>query len=130
MKRIIAILLTLLIVVSLCSCLGAQSSTQSDDSGSGSEPNKTQGTAETETLAGKTPLEAHRAAEQYLLDINNYELVINCQSELHYGETPTKYTYSTFFKKNASNLYYLYEEEGQMVTEQYFTGGYIYYANW
>ena len=131
MKRIVAIALVLLTVASLFSCVGEQDEAEATESATKAEgaQNATENVGGIDTLAGKTPLEAHKEAKKYLDEINNYELVIDCQSELHYGETPTTYTYSTSFKKNGSDLYYEYVENGQKITYHYFTGGYLYYSN-
>ena len=131
MKRIIAILLMLFVVLSLSSCFETKDPIETE--ATEKETNETQGeTAEQtefETLVGKTPLEAHKEAVRFLSEIDNYELVIDYKSELDYGESPTKYSYVTSFKKNGTDLYYEYEENGEKLTEQYYVGGVIYYSN-
>ena len=128
MKRIIAILTVIFTVFTLSSCFADSGSNATDTDAQGTQK-ETSAQTEFETLAGKTPLEAHRGAEKYLEQLSNYELVIDCLSELDYGESPTKYSYTTSFKKNGSDLYYEYEEEGQKLTEQYYVDGVIYYSN-
>ena len=133
MKRILAFILMVLVCLSVVSCnLGAaveEDSTQSEEitsiptEESGAED---ESVSKITTLAGKTPIEAYRAAEEWIVSSTNFEMHVNTSTSSTYNSSTTDYNFETVFKLSGDGLYYSYTEMGTITAQQWFTGDTLY----
>ena len=118
LKKILAVILSLLLVVSLGSCNTTEPSQESESSES-----------EAQTGASKTPLEAYRAAEEQLKNITNYEMAMTYASHVTYNGAVMDSKTETLYKVDGDDVYYSYSENGEMLSERWFVDGYLYQSS-
>ena len=130
-KRFLALILVIITVFSLSACDGmladGEPEAESDSSESGT-PSVDGGESDLSTLAGKTPLEVYRAAEEYISAMTNYQLLMTYTSNVDYnGSKSTSSTESSYIV-NDDELHYYYKEGENTLSEHWCTDG-VFYQN-
>ncbi len=123
-KRFLALILAIITVFSLSACNTAETADEPETSISDTDAPSED--AEITALAGKTPLEAYRAAEEYVAAMDNYELAMTYESNVEYNGTTMKSSTESIYRVNDNQLYYYYGVDGDTVSEHWCTDNFFY----
>ena len=104
MKKILAFILTAAVCISLISCnLGANVEDGGAESAEATSASAEASAADDENaskitnLAGKTPIEAYRAAEEWIISCTNFEMLVNTSTATTYNSAMTSYNFDTLY---------------------------------
>ncbi len=123
-KRFLALILAVITVFSFSACDIEDASDETLTSDSDTDAVAEDG--KLTTLAGKTPLEVYRAAEEYVTAMDNYELDMTYESNVKYNGTTMNSSTESIYRVNHDQLYYCYAEDGKTVSEHWCTGNFFY----
>ncbi len=123
-KRCLIFVATALVVLSLAACDAAKNDADAVPTESGSA-----NVESIDTLAGKTPLEAYRAAQTYFETIDNYEMIMISDAHIVYGDSAMDAATKTVFKINGEQVYYSYAEDGDTLTEHRYVDNALFYSS-
>lgn len=123
-KRFLALILAVITVFSLSACniedAADETLTSDSDADATSEDEKLT------TLAGKTPIEVYRAAEEYVTTMDNYEIDMTYESKVEYNGTTMNSSTESVYRVNHDQLYYYYAADGETLSEHWCTGNFFY----